>query len=308
MKKRDKGIVCAVVACAILIGLITFRDNSDRRSSLIEKLANNSGNVTVDELFPVAQTPEGCFANQGFAIFNDVLFQLYNDNKIVLSDFRNGAMISRLDIASLHGDTIDFSNEYYSEDDEFPLAYITIDTNPATVHVVRITRESSDLIRVYSFPDIKITGYYAGHCLDAANRLLYLVGYANESYYLDDNNKMIVTCWDLQSFTENEDKTITPNLIDSYTIPFIITVQGQRLYQDKIYLLSSHNGVGEIGIDTRIIIIDPKERRVVGCFDQFPEKIKRTECEGIEFVTQAESISMILSTCDTEAGKYYVLQ
>ena len=236
-------------------------------------------------------------ASQGFAIYNDVIFQLYSNDKVNLIDYNDGAVIATLDIKSDHGDTIDFSNEFYDPSDEFPLAYITSDTTPAKVYVVRLSRSETQLIRTYYFGDVSKTGYYAGHCLDANNNVIYTVGYTQSSYYLADNdNKMIVSKWDLSNYVTNEDDTITPTFVKSFILPFMRTVQGQRYFRNKLFLLSSHNGLESLPVDTKIYVVDPFREIVTTVFSDFPSGIKNVECEAIEFVKENDMYNMILSS------------
>ena len=257
------------------------------------------------DLFSVPTKPSGATGSQAFAINNGVLFQLYNDNKVTLVDFSSGSVIGTLDINSDHGDSIDFSNEFYDLSDEFPLAYITADTTPAKVYVVRITRNTTSLIRTLYFGDISKTGYMAGHCLDKYNNVLYMVGYTENSYYLDDSgtNLMIVSKWDLNNCATNQDGTITPMFIDSFTVPFIRTAQGQQYFREKIYIVSSHNLAGGYPIDTKVYVIDPFKKTVTNILTDFPPTIKDVETEGIDFVLDGTEYCMVLGNT-----KYYELR
>lgn len=245
---------------------------------------------------------------QGFAIYGGVLFQLYNTNTVRLIDTSNYSVITELEITSDHGNTIDFSNEFYDVSDEFPLAYITSDSisNPTKVYVVRITRTGTTLIRTYYFGDASIKGYWAGHCLDTETNTLYLVGYTEDHYYLDENgtNNMIVSAWDIDNTTVNQDSTLTPQFIKSFTVPFIRTGQGRRFFNNRIYILSSHNGALSLPTNTNIVVIDPFREKVVSKFDNFPTAIKNSEAEAIEFVlnSKQDGYDMILSD-----GYYYKL-
>ena len=245
-------------------------------------------------------------AVQGFAIYGDVLFQLYNTNTLRLLDTSNYSVIAELEITSDHGNTIDFSDEFYDVNDEFPLAYITSDSisNPTKVYVVRITRTGTTLIRTYYFGDASIKGYWAGHCLDVETNTLYLVGYTEDHYYLDEHgtNNMIVSAWNLDNATVNQDSTLTPQFIKSFTVPFIRTCQGRRFFNNKIFVLSSHNGALSLPTNTNIVVIDPFREKVVSNFDNFPTAIKNSEAEGIEFVlnNKQDGYDMVLSD-----GNYY---
>lgn len=241
---------------------------------------------------------------QGFAIYNDVMFQFYSDDVVILSDFTDGTQIVKLAITSGHGDTVDFSKEFYNVSDEFPLIYSTADTTPCVVYVNRITRNSATLIRTYKFPDVAQTGYYAGHCLDADANVLYLVGYKENSYYQNPSgtNNMIVSSWNLDNCTTNSDETLKPTFIGSFEIPFIITVQGQRFFDNKLFLLSS-NASGGIATNTIIYVVDPTRKKVVTKLESFPTQLKTYECQGIEFVENSECYDIVMSGY----GKYYRL-
>ena len=251
----------------------------------------------ISTLFAVPARPEGTGWHQGFAIYNNVIVQLYSDNKVTLINYNDGTVIATLDITSDHGDTIDFSSEFFDANDEFPLAYITSDKTPMKVYVVRITRSSTALIRTYYFGDTSKTGYYAGHCLDTYNDILYTVGYTENSYARDENgtNRMIIAKWDLSNCTTNQDGTLTPTLLNSFTLPFIRTVQGQRYFDNKLFLLSSHNGAYDLPANTTVYAVDPFKQIVTTIFDEFPANIKNVECEAIEFVLENSLYNMVIS-------------
>lgn len=259
----------------------------------------------ISTLFAVPTRPEGTGWHQGFAIYNNVIVQLYSDNKVTLINYNDGTVIDTLDITSDHGDTIDFSSEFFDANDEFPLAYITSDTTPMKVYVTRITRSSTALIRTYYFGDTSKTGYYAGHCLDSYNNILYTVGYTENSYARDENgtNRMIVAKWDLSNCTTNQDGTLTPTMLNSFTLPFVRTVQGQRYFDNKLFLLSSHNGAYDLPANTTVYVVDPFKQIVTTIFDEFPVNIKNVECEAIEFVLEDNAYDMIIS-----GANYYKLK
>lgn len=242
------------------------------------------------KLFGLASIPADAETMQAFAIYGGVIFQLYNANKINLINYLDGTVLTTLDITSGHGDCIDISNEFYDENDEFPLAYITAETTPAKVYVNRITRTETALIRTYRFDDIAKTGYFPGHCANFDKNILYLVGYSENSYYLDEQgtNRMIVSKWDLSNCITNQDGTLTPAFISSFTTPFIKTAQGQKFFRNRLYILSSHWGADQEH-DTKIVVIDPYKERIVTIMNSFPTGIKQCECEGLDFVLNEEN-------------------
>lgn len=232
--------------------------------------------------------------HQGMAVNNGVLFQLCSNDSVKLYNFETGEFITALDIVSDHGDVIDFSNEKYDNNDEFNIAYITADLTPCKVYKSRITRTETTLLKTYLFP-LAQSGYYAGHCGDYDNNIMYIVGYTNTSYRIDDGtNKMIVSVWDLSNETQNQDGTYTPTFIKSFTIPFIETVQGQRYFNGKLVLESSDWA----DRNTTIYIVDPAKECVVSKISDFPSTIKDMECEAVEFIENGNKYDMIISTVD----------
>lgn len=223
-------------------------------------------------------------STQGFAISNGVIFQLYSDDVVVLIDKDSGTIIAELSITSGHGNTISFSNEYYADGDEFPLAYITAESNPPKVYVNRITRSGATLIKTYKF-SYETVGYYANHCLDALNQRLYMCGYTMDSYTSDENgqNKMLFTEWDVSNAILNGDGTYTPTLVKQFYLPFINTHQGNEVHDGYIWMMSS-SGSGQAGKTTRIYVINPFSERIEKIISDFPTNISTEECEGLMFV------------------------
>jgi hypothetical protein len=220
-------------------------------------------------------------APQGFDIYNDVICQFYGNDCVILYEYGTGNAINGWNAPTEHSDTAQFSNEFYDSADEFPLIYTTADTNPARVLVFRIDRVNApQLIRTYSFPLDK-TGYYAGHAMDFDTNICYQVGYTENSYHLNDSGKndMIVTMWDMNKCTADGDGNLVPTLIKSFTLPFMITVQGQKFFNGKLYLLSSH----WVDADTIIYGVDCVRERICTVIDEFPDNVKRHESEDICF-------------------------
>jgi hypothetical protein len=268
-----------------------------------ETLSFVRNGYNIKQLFAVPAVPSGATTRQGFAIFNGVLFQFFGNNKVSLINMETSDTITTLDVVSEHGDTADFSNDYYNQDDEFPLLYVTADTTPAKVYVNRITRESATLIRTLYFPDTAKTGYYAGHCLDAEANILYIVGYTNSSYDTDDGtNKMIVSSWDVTKLTENQDGTFTPSFIELFNTDFISTVQGQSVLNHRLFLLSSRVTSPH---ETTIFVVDPSKHIISTVISNFPNDIKNVECEGVGFAVSSDGnrYDLIMS-----GNNYYSIQ
>lgn len=182
----------------------------------------------------------------GFDVHKGVIAQLMASNKLYLFDLENHtAIATALAITSGHGDSASFSRQKQYINDEFPLLYVTSDSNPATVYINRITRTGATLIKTLSFPLDK-TGYYAAHAYDLENQIMYMVGYSKQNYLTDDsgNNKTVVSKWDMTQLTDNGNGTFTPSYISRYERAFIYVMQGLQYHDGYIWISSGYNNGG----------------------------------------------------------------
>lgn len=181
----------------------------------------------------------------GFDTHGDVIAQLMANNKLYLFDIDDcSAIATALTITSNHGDSATFSNEYYSENDEFPLLYCTADTTPAVIYINRITRESATLIKTLKFSSV--AGYYGAGAYDFKNGICYVVAYSENSYTSDNggSNKTLVTVWDLKTLNDNGDGTYMPAFIRQFQCPFIYVMQGLQWFDGYIWIASGYNNGG----------------------------------------------------------------
>lgn len=236
---------------------------------------------------------------QDFAVSNGVLFQAYSGDTggIKLIDFSTGELIATLVPTKGHANSLTFSDEYYAQGDEFPLLYLSANTNPATVYVNRVTRSAATLVKTLTFPLDK-TGYYAGHVLDNVNKILYQVGYTENSYFENPNgtNYIVVSAWDMRHLTDNGG-SYTPAFIGSFELPFFTTIQGATFFDGKIVVISSHYS----NVQTRILFVDVGSKRISTILQDLPTTISAAECEGVDFVAGARNYYMIVSP----NNKYY---
>ena len=225
-------------------------------------------------------TTQGTFTPQAMSYSNGVVFKGWKEDLIQLYNFADGTKIAEYAITCEHADCMDFSNEYYDSNDEFPLAYFTSDTNPLKVYVNRLTRSSGTLIRTLLFP-IENAGYYAGHAVDATNNKIITLGYSENTFDTNPNgtNHMICCVWDLNNLTDNQDSTYTPDLLKTFTLPFMMTTQDQCYYNDKFFVISSD---WQYPANTIIYVIDTALERIIATMDDIP--YKDYETEGIFWV------------------------
>ena len=146
---------------------------------------------------------------QSFAIFGNKIAQVVEDDSLYIIDIATHNKVKSVAMDMGHGNSCQFSTEFYDENDEFPLFYI----RNSGIWVYRIVDTSSQLIKKYSFPTSVIATYVAGFGLDSVNKKLYTVSYT-EGDYISRTGMLRVCSWDMTSETENEDGTFSPAYLD----------------------------------------------------------------------------------------------
>lgn len=254
-------------------GEIVFRKNTDVDYSSYS--ISNFCSVSISQM-------------QGFDIFSGYIFQFRANSSTVSNimctiNSQTSSIIQNNILASSdHGDSASFSNEHYEQGDDFPLLYVTADTNPAKVYINRVTTTTSELVKTLSFP-LMGTGYYAALCLDSENAVAYMVGYSEQNYQTDDggNNKTVISKWDLTDLTLNQDGTYTPAFISALERPFIYVMQGQQFHDGMLWIASGY--VGQRGY---IYALDPATGDLLYTVDT----ATTTEVEGLSFISPYEMV------------------
>lgn len=224
-------------------------------------------------------TPTGY---QGLGLNSGTLFQLYNANAIELINVSTGEVIADIETDFEHGNSIQFTDTYYSADDTYPTAIIS-DGGSAEhnyAYEARITNSTYTKLKTLVLP-IEDAGYYVSTCYDSANHILYSVGYT-DSTFIDDHsgaNKMIIGAWDYDTLIDNNDGTYTPTLIETFNTPFIKTLQGPYFNNGNIFVVSSHYE----NTDTKIYIINVSTKHITHVLTALPSDVKTFETEGITF-------------------------
>ena len=243
-------------------------------------------------------------ATQGFAIYGGVVFQLYSGSShIALIDYESGDVITTMAADVAHGNSMQFLNEFYDEDDEFPMAIIADGlTNEA--YKVRVTRSSITVIETYAF-DISKCGYYVSTAVDALNDIVYTIGYTNDSYTSDGSgtNRMIIAAWDINRTTAVGDD-LSPLFLESFTVPFMHTIQGPTFFNGLFFVFSSP---GTAQNPTKLYAIDPGQKKIVNRFDNFKNLLEEKECESLYFYEHNGGGVRCYVKGNTSSLAYYIL-
>ena len=232
-------------------------------------------------------------SSQGFDIYGGYLVQLYNGGHLNILDMTDGTEVSSIsNIGFQHGDTMQFSNVFYNPGDQFPLAYVTSDTTPGKMYVVRISSlNSASIIKTYIFPEED--GYYPGYIADLDNNLLYSLGYKINDFRNATDNGTIVTVYDLSEETEIEPGKFTPKFVERYEKPFIYCMQGMKMLNGIIYIVSSYVSSEQ---HTRIYTYDPLRKAFPAIFTDLPSHIYNQETEDVAFVKGSTKYEMVVGT------------
>lgn len=242
-------------------------------------------------------TTEGTYNKQASAYYGGLVFKCYSNNLLQLYNFETGELLNEFPIISEHGQTIEFSNEFYSANDEFPLAYISsIYRDDCAVYVNRITRTGATLVRTLTFPR-QTVGLSSQCILDTMNNALYKIGWKSDTDYQTpaDGNCMIVTKWDLNNLHDNGDGTYTPEFIKKFETAFIDTLQGNVVFDGRAYIVSSNPYTPK----TKVYVLDLGAEEYTNILTEFIEPIRDHEAEGIFFVPDGEKYAMIIDVQST---------
>ena len=183
---------------------------------------------------------------QGGTTYKNMLFAALNNNSEMLvydlyTNKQAGSIVVP-EIADHHNNNINFGSEFYSEDDEFPLLYMSQENN--AVHkcvVARITRDGAtwnyEHVQTITFPTPEENGmWWANSYIDPENNYIYLMGYKNQSWTDPSNNNSLVSRrWKLPKLSDGD---VTLHVTDSTNYqepPYWTATQGAIFKEGKLY-------------------------------------------------------------------------
>lgn len=228
--------------------------------------------------------------SQDIEIFDNYLFVSFSGTEQIrvysMSDY---SLVATITAETNHGSGMQFSNEYYDDDDDFPMLYIGGWTNNI-INVLRITNTGGTwtATKVKSLYIPTNYGYYASPSIDKSTNILYTYAHSNGNIPNADN--MVIASWNLESLTDNLDGTYTPELINSCESPNIGTYQGHKYYGGKIYITSSRSSSP---YNQKLFAIDCGTGNVVTSINM--ADVLTTETEGLCYQINGNNIEWILS-------------
>lgn len=176
---------------------------------------------------------------QGVDVYGHTL-AVWDDSeyRLKLRNVNDGTLIASLDLGlTSHGNDISFTNEFYSQDDEFPLLFID-------GRFYRITRNEATFIRRITYPDAIVRdGSNLNYGSGFDGNYMYVMGY-KLSYQIEANNFIKIAKLDMSNLTENEDGTYTPALVSTVNREWLPCIQGAAYHGDLMWACC---GVGSPG-------------------------------------------------------------
>ena len=191
----------------------------DKSGAELQSAYNKSGEVIFTASEPQYDYDDYSITNlfslsgsnyQGFAVYDGKIAQARENYALYIVDIATGTKIKEVSMDMGHGNSCQFSDEFYSESDEFPLFYIRNDG----VWVYRITGTASTLVKKYSFSSDVIGTYVASFGIDTEHRKFYTASYT-EGTYESKTGRMRICVFDMDDVTDLGDNVYSMALLDS---------------------------------------------------------------------------------------------
>lgn len=211
---------------------------------------------------------------QACDIANGVLFQLTSDENCVLKDIKTNEIINSYSITCAHGNSCQFSNEYYYSNDKYPLLYVGGWQNDY-VYVNRVTDNGATLIKTYDLSELN--SYRHNSAISHDGKYLFTLSYHNNNTYLE-NNYSILSIWDTTKTTEVSSGVLKPKLLKSIEMPLIVIQQDMKWFNGKLYVTS-----GLYSDDIVRIRAFNTDGVMVSEIDNLPTSLSENESEGLMF-------------------------
>ena len=143
-------------------------------------------------------------SRQGCAVYGDELFVFHNSNDIIevysmtTKKLRNTIQLSGGDLFNeqYHCNNANFGKQKYSENDAYPLLYVSMEhIYQHSVFVFRIQESNNsigiDLVQRIELPSIKeVPLYYTNSYLDLEEDALWISGYTSNSFIASEDNHL----------------------------------------------------------------------------------------------------------------------
>ena len=177
---------------------------------------------------------------QAFAYHNGVIAQCRENDALHMIDASTHSLLYKVTMDFEHGNSCQFSDEYYADGDAFPLFYV----RATGIYVYRISNGASSLVRKYAFSTSDIGTYVAGFGVDSTNKRLYTVSYT-EGTYTSKTGLCRFCAFDMDDLTDNGDGTYSMALLyshDSTWFDRFEAIQGSCYHDEYLFVATGMSG------------------------------------------------------------------
>lgn len=187
---------------------------------------------------------------QGFAVYGNTIAQVIENDSLYLIDIPTQTEIRSVSMDMGHGNSCQFSDEFHSPEDEFPLFYI----RNTGIWVYRIVGTTSQVIKKISFSPSILGTYVAGFGINTQTRRLYTASYTQGDYQTK-TGEMRICEWDMDDETDNGDGTVSIGLLRSNDFEWFDrfeAVQGCCCHDGFFFIASGYTN----GTSQNIVMVD----------------------------------------------------
>ena len=224
---------------------------------------------------PPTSISTGLSSRQDFDIYGGVLFQLFSNNYVALVNLANGEVIASYAINCGHGNSCQFSNEFFEETDKYPLLYCFA-YSENLVYVNRVTDTGATLIKTYR---LETSGYRFSGGIDNEGKRLVTIHYKNDSSLEAIDNACFISVWDLTNVANGDNDELKPTLIKQTQVEFNSVVQGCAYFKSALYVTSGYYSKGSPVMLTAY----NTDGDIISRINSFNNSIAHNEAEGISF-------------------------
>ena len=209
--------------------------------------------------------------NQGFAIFDNMMFQCYHTNNIIdIIDLSIKKVISSIYLEPeelVHCNDVNFGADFYEPEDKYPLLYIQQRGYANKLNAYRIVMEEDSLLSASLIQTISFTPCSKSvTSINSTNNILYVMYVYNKARYL--------STFYVPHFKGGDISLDMRNAIKTYILPSKKVIQDSAANEKYLYFLCGYGKEGEIWQ----IDMDTNEARVI----DLPSYNLKGEPEGID--------------------------
>ena len=181
---------------------------------------------------------------QGAAVYGSYLFQAVDKQQgIAVYDLSSNTLLDTVTMTAVntyHCNNMSFGCEKYATGDEFPLLYVSMENAAEHKAVVfRIIKSGNDFtftkVQTVTYPaNSELSMHYQNCVVDAANGLLYVEGYTENSYTQSATNKICVARFRLPALAEGDVALHAADAEEYFFVDSLTATQGAVVKNGRI--------------------------------------------------------------------------